>query len=55
MHFRIAGIPTYAMSSRFMRRNKMFPHGLDERMPVEAFYGGFDHWPMIIRALAGGE
>ncbi|EMD82242.1 M20/M25/M40 family metallo-hydrolase [Pacificimonas flava] len=52
MHFRVAGIPTYAVSSRFMRRNQMFAHGLDERMRVDSFFAGLEHWPTIIRALA---
>ena len=52
MHFRNAGIPTYAISSRFMRRDQMFAHGLDERMRVRSFYEGLDHWPTIVRALS---
>jgi len=54
MHFRSAGIPTWAMSSAFMNPNEMFAHGLNERLPIKAFYEGLDHWHIIIKELAGG-
>lgn len=53
MHFRKAGIPTWAMSSRFMNPSDMYAHGLNERMPIDGFYGGLDHWSIILRELAG--
>jgi acetylornithine deacetylase/succinyl-diaminopimelate desuccinylase-like protein len=53
MHFRKAGIPTWAMSSRFMDPDDMFAHGLNERVPIDAFYGGLDHWTIILKQLAG--
>ena len=53
MHFRKAGIPTWAVSSRFMNPDEMYAHGLNERMPIKGFYGGLDHWSIIIRELAG--
>ncbi len=53
MHFRRAGIPTWAMSGRFMDPADMFAHGLNERAPIEAFYGALDHWSIILRELAG--
>jgi acetylornithine deacetylase/succinyl-diaminopimelate desuccinylase-like protein len=53
MHFRKAGIPTWAMSSRFMDPDDMFAHGLNERVPIDAFYGGLDHWSIILKQLAG--
>ncbi|MDO6718960.1 M20/M25/M40 family metallo-hydrolase [Psychrosphaera sp. 1_MG-2023] len=53
MHFRKAGIPTWAMSSAFMNPDDMFAHGLNERLPIKAFYGGLDHWTIILKALTG--
>lgn len=52
MHFRRAGIPTWAMGGIFMKPNDMFAHGLNERVPIDAFYGALDHWSIIIRNLA---
>jgi len=53
MHFRKAGIPTLAVSGVFMNPDEMYAHGLNERVPVKAFYGALDHWSIIIRELTG--
>jgi len=53
MHFRSAGIPTWAVSGIFMNPDEMFAHGLNERVPKKAFFGALDHWSLIIRELAG--
>jgi carboxypeptidase PM20D1 len=53
MHFRRAGIPTWAMSGMFMDPDDMFAHGLNERVPIKAFYDALDHWSIIIKDLAG--
>jgi acetylornithine deacetylase/succinyl-diaminopimelate desuccinylase-like protein len=53
MHFRRAGIPTWAVSGIFMDPDEMYAHGLNERVPIKAFYGALDHWSIIIRQLAG--
>ena len=53
MHFRRAGIPTWAVSGMFMNPNDMFAHGLNERAPIDGFYGALDHWSIIVRELAG--
>ena len=53
MHFRKAGIPTLAVSGIFMNPDEKYAHGLNERVPVKAFYGALDHWSIIIRELAG--
>ncbi len=53
MHFRRAGIPTFAVSGVFMNPDEMFAHGLNERVPIKAFYDALDHWSIIIRDLAG--
>ncbi len=53
MHFRKAGIPTWAMSGIFMDPDEMFAHGLNERVPIKAFYDALDHWSIIIKDLTG--
>jgi len=53
MHFRRAGIPTWAVSGVFMDPDDMYAHGLNERVPIDTFYNALDHWSMIIRQLAG--
>jgi acetylornithine deacetylase/succinyl-diaminopimelate desuccinylase-like protein len=53
MHFRKAGIPTWAVSGLFMNPDEMYAHGLNERVPVKGFYDALDHWSIILRELAG--
>ena len=53
MHFRSAGIPTWAVSSIFMKADDKFAHGLNERLPIKTFYDGLDHWTIILKELAG--
>ncbi|MCH8058564.1 MAG: M20/M25/M40 family metallo-hydrolase [Proteobacteria bacterium] len=52
MHFRKAGIPTWAVSGLFMDPDEMYAHGLNERVPIKAFYDALDHWSIILRELA---
>jgi acetylornithine deacetylase/succinyl-diaminopimelate desuccinylase-like protein len=53
MHFRRAGIPTWGVSGIFMNPDEMLAHGLNERVPIKAFYDALDHWTIMIRELAG--
>lgn len=53
MFYRAAGIPTYGVSEIFMKQSDGFAHGLNERVPVETFYNGLDHWRILITELAG--
>ena len=53
MHFRRAGIPTWAASGAFMNPDDMYAHGLNERVPIKTFYDALDHWSIILRDLAG--
>lgn len=53
MHFRRAGVPTWAASGIFMNPDEMYAHGLNERVPIKAFYDALDHWSTIIKELAG--
>lgn len=53
--YRLAGIPTYASSGLFMKPKEMFAHGLDERLPVRAFYEGLEHTHALARELGEVE
>jgi carboxypeptidase PM20D1 len=43
MYFRKAGIPAWAVSGLFMNPDEMYAHGLNERLPIKAFYDALDH------------
>ena len=51
--YRGAGIPTYGVSSLFMKNRDDFSHGLNERILVASFYAGLDHWYVLLKTLAG--
>lgn len=51
--YRAAGIPTFASSGIFMKDSDIFFHGLNERIPVKAFYEGLDHIHDLAVALGG--
>jgi acetylornithine deacetylase/succinyl-diaminopimelate desuccinylase-like protein len=53
--YRAAGIPTYGASELFMKDSDSFAHGLNERIPVDAFYKGLTHWRVLIGELAGRD
>ncbi len=55
MHYRTKGYDTVAISGAWSRPSDMYAHGLNERLAVDAFYGGLDHWTVILKELAGGE
>lgn len=53
LFYRAAGIPTYGVGGTFIRDEDQFAHGLDERIPVQSFYDGLEHWYRIVQILAG--
>ena len=55
MHFRNAGIPTWAVGGVFMNPSDGYAHGLNERAPIKAFYDALDHWSIILKELAGSH
>jgi carboxypeptidase PM20D1 len=55
MHFRAAGIPSYGVNGIYMKSSDGYAHGLNERLPVEAFYKNNDHWYVLLKAIAGNE
>jgi len=53
LHFRRAGVPTFAVGSLVLREtDEPNYHGMNENLRVDAFYAGLDHWTRIIKALA---
>jgi acetylornithine deacetylase/succinyl-diaminopimelate desuccinylase-like protein len=51
--YRAAGIPTYGVDGIFIKESDDFSHGLNERVPVEAFYNDLTHWRVLLTTLAG--
>ena len=52
LHFRAAGVPSYGVSSLFIRAEDGFAHGLNERVPVEGIGASLAHWRSILGDLA---
>jgi acetylornithine deacetylase/succinyl-diaminopimelate desuccinylase-like protein len=50
---RSAGIPTFGVMGLFMKDSDQFAHGLNERVPVEQFFGALEHWKTMLSHLAG--
>jgi acetylornithine deacetylase/succinyl-diaminopimelate desuccinylase-like protein len=51
--FSQAGIPTYGVSSTFIKESELLSHGLNERLPVESFYNGLTYFYVLLKELAG--
>ncbi|MDT0575925.1 M20/M25/M40 family metallo-hydrolase [Croceicoccus sp. F390] len=50
--FRRAGIPTYGAGSLALKRpDDNRAHGIDERVPIEAFYKELNFWDVLLREL----
>jgi acetylornithine deacetylase/succinyl-diaminopimelate desuccinylase-like protein len=52
MHYRARGYATVAISGAASRPQDMFAHGLNERLSVDSFYAGLDHWYRLLKELA---
>lgn len=50
---RNAGTPVYGVSGIFGDVDENRAHGRDERIGVDEFYSALEHWPALIKALAG--
>ena len=53
MHYRARGYDTVAIGAGASRTQDIYAHGLNERMRVDAFYAGLDHWSIVLKELAG--
>ena len=51
--WRALGIPSYGVSSLFIRQEDAFAHGLDERVPVASIAPALTHWEILLRRLGG--
>lgn len=51
MHFRAAGIPSYGVNAVYIKSSDEFSHGLNERLPVDSFYGALTHWHVLLTEL----
>ncbi len=55
VHFRRAGIPTFGVGPLFGSEDVSYNfHANDERLPIDHFHDGLDHYYLLMRALAGG-
>jgi acetylornithine deacetylase/succinyl-diaminopimelate desuccinylase-like protein len=55
LYFRNLGVPSYGVSGAFMHPKDSFAHGLNERVPVKAFYEGLDHIYALAADLGGAS
>ena len=53
LEVRAAGIPTYGIMGLFMKDDDIFAHGLNERVPVRAFFDGLEYWKTVLTRLSG--
>ena len=50
LYFRAAGIPVYGVEGSYgISPDDERAHGLDERLPVKAFYDDVLHWEYLVR------
>ncbi len=52
MHYRVRGYDTVGIAAYAYKSSDMFMHGLNERIAVDEFYAGLDHWYIILKELA---
>jgi acetylornithine deacetylase/succinyl-diaminopimelate desuccinylase-like protein len=55
LYLRAAGIPTYGVGGMFIKDSDAFAHGLNERVPVQGFYDGLEHWYVLVKEIAGKD
>jgi len=49
------GIPTYGISSTFIKESEIFSHGLNERLPVSSFYDGLTYYYVLLKEIGGAR
>ena len=50
--YRALGIPSYGVSSMFIKGPDVFIHGLNERIPVDSIAPALSHWHVLLTDLA---
>jgi acetylornithine deacetylase/succinyl-diaminopimelate desuccinylase-like protein len=53
LYLRNAGIPVYGVSGLFYPET--FSHGMNERIPVKAFYDGLEFMYRLVKGVTGGK
>jgi len=53
--FRAGGIPTYGLTSVFIKGSDHFAHGLNERVPVRSFYTGLDFYYILLKTVGSKD
>jgi acetylornithine deacetylase/succinyl-diaminopimelate desuccinylase-like protein len=53
LYLRNAGIPVYGVSGLFYPET--FAHGMNERIPVKAFYDGLEFMYRLVKSVTGGK
>ncbi len=51
LYFRALGVPSYGVSSLFMKSSDGFAHGLNERVPVDGIAGALAQWESMVKAM----
>jgi acetylornithine deacetylase/succinyl-diaminopimelate desuccinylase-like protein len=51
IHLRRAGLPAFGVGSGFGELDSGNAHGANERLPVDAYYEGFDYLDRLVKAL----
>ena len=52
LYFRALGVPSYGVSSLFMKPGDGFAHGLNERVPVAGIPAALGQWERVVMRLA---
>nr|WP_276118565.1 M20/M25/M40 family metallo-hydrolase [Brevundimonas naejangsanensis] len=52
MHFRAQGVPSYGVSTIFMKPEDDVSHGLNERLPLDTIAPGIAQWEAVLRTMA---
>lgn len=52
LYFRALGVPSYGISSLFMKASDGFAHGLNERAPVDGIGASLGQWYAVLKTLA---
>ena len=55
LFYRNLGYDTLGIDGSGAKPNDTFAHGLNERLSVDSFFGGLDHWYIVLKDLAGAE
>lgn len=55
LYVRNVGVPTYGINALFSVPGSANAHGMNERIGVDQFYAGLDHWDAILKTLSSSH